>query len=86
MLKIKPCMCKYKVQEGWNCERLIRTVIVSSISKYKDSFVNDKDNTWDDLGCRDTFRPLHQLSGVKRKDIQSESGYHDNCRIAIFNK
>ena len=54
-------MCKYKVQEGWNCERLIRTVIVSSISKYKDSFVNDKDNTWDDLGCRDTFRPLHQL-------------------------
>ena len=26
------------------------------------------------------------IRGVKRKDIQSESGYHDNCRIAIFDK
>lgn len=32
MLKIKPCMCKYKDQEGWNCGRLIRTVIISLIS------------------------------------------------------
>ena len=32
-LKIKPCMCKYKDQEGWNCERLIITVIISLISK-----------------------------------------------------
>ena len=32
MLKIKPCMCKFKDQVGWNCGRLIITVIVSLVS------------------------------------------------------
>ena len=50
-------MCKFKVLEGWNCGRLIITVIVSLVSIYKDNFVNDKANTWDDPICGNTNRP-----------------------------
>ena len=50
-------MCKFKVLEGWNCGRLIITVIVSLVSIYKDNFVNDKANTWDDPYSTRTMRP-----------------------------
>ena len=49
-------MCKFKDQVGWNCGRLIITVIVSLVSRYKDNFVNDKANTWDGPGSIYTFR------------------------------
>ena len=64
MLKIKPCMCKFKDQVGWNCGRLIITVIVSLVSRYKDNFVNDKANTWDDPGSIYTFRPSVARPGL----------------------
>ena len=67
MLKIKPCMCKFKDLVGWNCGRLIITVIVSLVSKYKDNFVNDKANTWDDPGSTRTFRPV--VARLPRSDI-----------------
>ena len=50
-------MCKFKVLDGWNCGRLIITVIVSLVSIYKDNFVNDKANTWDDPICGNTNGP-----------------------------
>ena len=78
MLKIKPCMCKFKVLDGWNCGRLIITVIVSLVSIYKDNFVNDKANTWDDPYCSNTIRPYLAIGA--RNDILYEQGYHDNCR------
>lgn len=82
MLKIKPCMCKFKDQVGWNCGRLIITVIVSLVSTYKDNFVNDKANTWDVrrsiiLRCRSTQ--------VEREmTFFCEKGCHDNCRKQRF--
>lgn len=76
MLKIKPCMCKFKDQVGWNCGRLIITVIVSLVSIYRDNFVNDKANTWDDLGSILLFGPRPR--GWGGTTFSSEKGCRDN--------
>lgn len=76
MLKIKPCMCKFKDQVGWNCGRLIITVIVSLVSRYKDNFVNDKANTWDDPGSILLSGPRMRVWG--KTTFFCEKGCRDN--------
>ena len=82
MLKIKPCMCKFKDQVGWNCGRLIITVIVSLVSRYKDNFVNDKANTWDDPGSILLSGPRMRVWG--KTTFFCEKGCHDNWRKRRF--
>ncbi len=77
-------MCKFKVQEGWNCGRLIITVIVSLVSKYKDNFVNDKANTWDDPDCSNTIRP-NSVRG-ERMILYMNKGTTTIVEHTVFNK
>lgn len=83
MLKIKPCMCKFKDLVGWNCGRLIITVIVSLVSK------RTRITLWMIKLILETIWGVLVLSGrwprgCREMTFSCEKGCHDNWRKQRF--